>query len=477
MSQCRPDQVGANLVCATLIASLIASLLLTACQGRGPTTTPTAAPASTSPLLTGTGGTEKDRLLEKTAISGGARLRFEPLGAGAAARAVLNLRPPAAPDLLRLAGAFVPAALAFTPTRQQGALVYELSAGGATRRFLVSESELGPDRGYRLEIEGLSAGESLRLSADSELYANARSKLVSLSKALAAGGNEASLSGVPALVDDFGRPPIVQKRRDPQALYPGDDVSFLANVTVPDNLEVLPGASFEKVWALQNAGNRVWDDRSVLHHSPGGCSASEELRAPAQSLPFPRAFPGEVFVLRTRMTAPTMPGTYLSAWRYQQANGTQVFPGLPGMRAQIRVATPAADIGSGLRLTPVYRNAAGETVPVPENLAIAPDAPFALSWRVHNAGTSPTPAYRLVQLDRGLCPDAGYLLPTPAELSVPALEPGKSVDLALSLSPPRVATTVRSSWELRTRNGGLVGPRAYVQLTIDQAWPLRGDAK
>ncbi|HEY9843776.1 MAG TPA: NBR1-Ig-like domain-containing protein [Candidatus Obscuribacterales bacterium] len=418
-----------------------------------------------SELLTGTGGTEKDRLLSKISSPGGASFRF---GLNATAQAVFRLEVPRT----GLSSLFSLAATGFAPVTYTGVLVYQLKVAGSTRRFLVSENELGPDHSYRLVLEGLSAGDPVELDFDTELYANPRSRTASVRQTMQAGTNAFTLRNLPALLSELGQPAVVKKKVDPQAVYPNDDVNFLANVSIPDNQEVQPGASFEKIWAIQNAGQRVWEDRTVANQEPAGCVNAGSLAAPAKVLRIPRSFPGEVIVLKTRLTAPQTPGTYHSAWKYQELAGRQVFPGLPGMRAQVRVTEPASPLESPLELTPLYTDSRGQQVPLPENLLIPASQPFELIWKVRNPGAEPQPPMRLLNLDQEVCQQTAFLKPDQPELQIPALAPGAETQIKVSLTAPKLATTVRSNWELRTA-AKQPTTRAFVQLTVDQAWPLR----
>jgi hypothetical protein len=88
-----------------------------------------------------------------------------------------------------------------------------------------------------------------------------------------------------------------------------DNLTFLEDVSIPNGTAVAPGASIDKRWLVQNSGSCNWDDRYRLKFVSGAeiTTLVEQALFPARS--------GTKASLRMLFTAPTVPGTYQSAWQ------------------------------------------------------------------------------------------------------------------------------------------------------------------
>jgi hypothetical protein len=95
-----------------------------------------------------------------------------------------------------------------------------------------------------------------------------------------------------------------------------DKVSFVGDVTIPDNTYLSPGQSFVKTWRLRNSGDCTWTTDYALAfvggHKMGG-TASVPLRGPVA--------PGGTVDLSVNLTAPAGNGTYEGKWQLQNADG------------------------------------------------------------------------------------------------------------------------------------------------------------
>jgi hypothetical protein len=102
----------------------------------------------------------------------------------------------------------------------------------------------------------------------------------------------------------------------PTAVGCVDKVSFVSDVTIPDNTYLSPGQAFVKTWRLRNAGTCIWTADYALvfvdGHSMGG-NPSVPLQAPVA--------PGETADLSVTLTAPAGNGTYEGKWRLRNADG------------------------------------------------------------------------------------------------------------------------------------------------------------
>jgi uncharacterized protein YkwD len=98
--------------------------------------------------------------------------------------------------------------------------------------------------------------------------------------------------------------PTPQATRPPNAADCTNSASFVADVTIPDNSEVIGGANFTKTWRIQNTGTCIWaGDYTLTHYS------DQRMNAPA-SVALPVTFPGQTADISVELTAPTALGTH-----------------------------------------------------------------------------------------------------------------------------------------------------------------------
>ncbi len=96
------------------------------------------------------------------------------------------------------------------------------------------------------------------------------------------------------------------------ATIPGpctNNLSFLSDITIPDDTSVLPGSSIDKQWLVQNSGSCSWDSTYRLKWIGG-----DPLGANTEQLLYP-AKAGTQATLRIEFTAPFTEGPYESAWQ------------------------------------------------------------------------------------------------------------------------------------------------------------------
>ncbi len=89
----------------------------------------------------------------------------------------------------------------------------------------------------------------------------------------------------------------------------------LNDVTIPDNSQVQPGASFQKTWQVLNSGTCIWINTyriANINNTPLGA------QSPA---PIPQIAPGQSSNISVNMVAPQQPGTYRSVWQLRAPNG------------------------------------------------------------------------------------------------------------------------------------------------------------
>ena len=94
-----------------------------------------------------------------------------------------------------------------------------------------------------------------------------------------------------------------------------NDLSFLEDLTIPDNMFATFGLALDKQWLVENSGTCHWNSAYRLRNV-GGAS----LGAPEEIALFP-ARAGTQATLRILFTAPFAEGVYESAWQAMDANG------------------------------------------------------------------------------------------------------------------------------------------------------------
>lgn len=95
-----------------------------------------------------------------------------------------------------------------------------------------------------------------------------------------------------------------------------NQAEFVQDLSVQDGQEFQPGARFLKSWRLRNVGSCTWTESYSYVHAGGNLRADHE----GGSLPN-TVQPGETLDLTVAMTAPDLPGVYLSEWQLQDSEG------------------------------------------------------------------------------------------------------------------------------------------------------------
>jgi hypothetical protein len=94
-----------------------------------------------------------------------------------------------------------------------------------------------------------------------------------------------------------------------------NNLRFLDDLTIPDGMQVSPGALLDKRWKVENTGTCNWDNRYRLTRIAGdGLGAgSEQMLFPARS--------GTEAEIAIQFHAPDEPGVYHSAWQAVDPDG------------------------------------------------------------------------------------------------------------------------------------------------------------
>jgi hypothetical protein len=92
-------------------------------------------------------------------------------------------------------------------------------------------------------------------------------------------------------------------------------LTFVSDVSIPDNTQMDPGETFTKTWKVQNSGSCAWDAGFKFQLSGGNA-----MGATAVTLPSAIAS-GATYDISVAMTAPSAAGTVRGNWRMSTATG------------------------------------------------------------------------------------------------------------------------------------------------------------
>jgi hypothetical protein len=94
---------------------------------------------------------------------------------------------------------------------------------------------------------------------------------------------------------------------------------FVADVTIPDNMVLVPGQTFLKTWRLRNIGTCTWTSGyRVVFDRGDSLGVSSNY---SQQLTTGAIQPGQTIDISVNMTAPAAVGTYRSDWSLRDPNG------------------------------------------------------------------------------------------------------------------------------------------------------------
>jgi len=96
-----------------------------------------------------------------------------------------------------------------------------------------------------------------------------------------------------------------------------DQVKFIKDVTIPDEMDLAPGESFTKTWRLQNTGSCPWGIGYLLYFETGdimGGPSSKDLTSETIR-------PGENLDISVDLVAPLETGTYQGFWKLRNVRG------------------------------------------------------------------------------------------------------------------------------------------------------------
>lgn len=96
-----------------------------------------------------------------------------------------------------------------------------------------------------------------------------------------------------------------------------DQVKFVKDVTIPDEMDIAPGEHFTKTWRLQNAGSCSWGIGYLLYFESGNIMGGPS----SMDLTSETIRPGETLDISVDLVAPEETGTYQGFWKLRNVKG------------------------------------------------------------------------------------------------------------------------------------------------------------
>ena len=132
--------------------------------------------------------------------------------------------------------------------------------------------------------------------------------------ATAAAGNQPTTPDSPPTESNAQGPAAAPPTATP---IPCDKVSFVKDVTIPDNTTLTPGSAFTKTWRLKNDGSCTWSSGYKLVFDRG-----DALGGPQEvQLTTGTVAPGQTVDVSVNLTAPAQAGTYQGYWKLRNSSG------------------------------------------------------------------------------------------------------------------------------------------------------------
>jgi len=228
-----------------------------------------------------------------------------------------------------------------------------------------------------------------------------------------------------------------------------NNARFVADLTIPDDTELAAGTNFVKAWRMENNGDTAWAQGYHLVYFSG------EALTEVLGNPVPPTQPGQTADLTLILTAPETPGTYVSHWRLQDAQGNWFGE---VMYARIVVpgqAVPVDDteggVSDGRYLTDVT---------IPDGSLFSGGEAFVKTWRVENNGeTTWNGRYQLVHV-------GGEAMTNQTSQPLPTAAPGSQVDVSITLSAPMVNGRYLSRWRMQDPQGQRFGQVLFLDINV-----------
>mgnify|MGYP001590159845 CR=1 FL=1 len=130
------------------------------------------------------------------------------------------------------------------------------------------------------------------------------------------------------------RTPTSAPTETPNPTGCNDNGKYVADVTYPDNTNVLPNTPFTKTWRVQNTGTCPWDSTYSLKFVGGDAMSGPAAVAIPGNVP-----PNSTVDISVNLIAPAAPGTYTGKWRLVNPSNAEF--GTNGNPLTVIIVVPA----------------------------------------------------------------------------------------------------------------------------------------
>ncbi len=248
-----------------------------------------------------------------------------------------------------------------------------------------------------------------------------------------------------------------------------EKITFVADVTVPDNTSFAPNTSFTKTWRLKNSGTCNWTPDYVTTFVSGDQMSAVYPVKLTSSVP-----PGGNVDVSVNMVSPSTNGTYRGTWMLKNPTGKMF--GL-GANADIPFWVQITVGSGGTQPTPIpgtcLNKAAFVTdVTIPDNTVFNPNTSFTKTWKLKNIGSCTWTTDYSATYFNGDPMSAVF----PVKLTS-SVAPGQTIDVSANMVAPTAAGTYKGNWKLQTSTGQqfALGTNAdipfYVQIVVSGSVP------
>ena len=121
------------------------------------------------------------------------------------------------------------------------------------------------------------------------------------------------------------------------------NMTYVADVTVPDGQQFSPGSYFTKTWRIKNSGTCAWTTNFIFDFVSGS-----QMNGWSQHLP-KTVYPGDTVDISISMTAPYNPGSYQGNWQLKDPMGYGI-----GTPIWVKIVVPGSSVPTAILNSDYY---------------------------------------------------------------------------------------------------------------------------
>ena len=129
------------------------------------------------------------------------------------------------------------------------------------------------------------------------------------------------------------------------------NMTYVADVTVPDGQQFSPGSYFTKTWRIKNSGTCTWTTNYTFDFVSGN-----QMNGWRQPLP-KTVYPGDTVDISINMTAPNTPGSYQGNWQLKDPFGYGI-----GTPIWVKIVVPGSSVPTAIPNSDYYSSPVQQSV-------------------------------------------------------------------------------------------------------------------